>query len=123
MAAKSILLVEDNEDDRVVFTAVLQYYGYEVVPATTGEEGVRMAAELHPDLVVMDIRLPGIDGYEAAKLLKANPETKEIPVIVATLFDLDPQRLRESGSDGYLNKPCAPTELQAEVERLIGAAA
>src|SRR5262249_60337117 len=106
----SILLVEDNEDNRIIYATALRYAGYEVYEAITGTEGVQQARSQRPDLVLMDISVPELDGWEATAILKADPRTKDIPVIAVTAHALpgDEERSLEAGGDGYLPKPVPP---------------
>lgn len=116
---KTILLVEDNEDNRIIYATALRFAGYEVVEAVTGTEGVQRARSSRPDLVLMDISVPELDGWEATAVLKADPSTKHIPVIAVTAHALpgDEQRSLAAGCDGYLAKPIAPAKLLAEIDR------
>ena len=118
----SILLVEDNEDNRIIYATALRYAGYEVYEAITGTEGVEQARAQHPDLVLMDISVPELDGWEATAILKADPRTKHIPVIAVTAHALpgDEERSLEAGCDGYLAKPIPPATLIAEIDRRFG---
>ncbi len=121
-AQKTVLLVEDNEDNRTVYRTILEHFGYDVREARNGEDGVRMAREDDPDLILMDISIPLIDGWEATRMLKADPETAEIPIIALTAHALATDRAKASevGCDGYLAKPCEPRRVVAEVEKFIG---
>ncbi|HEY9226864.1 MAG TPA: response regulator [Gemmatimonadaceae bacterium] len=120
--SKSILLVEDNEDNRIIYATALRYAGYEVFEAITGTEGIQQARTNHPDLILMDISVPELDGWEATAILKADPSTKHIPVIAVTAHALpgDEERSLEAGCDGYLAKPIPPAMLIAEVDRRFG---
>ncbi len=122
-SAKTILLVEDNEDNRTVYRTILEHFGYEVIEARNGEDGIRMAREEHPDLILMDISIPIIDGWEATRILKSDEATSDIPIIALTAHALatDRAKAEEIGCDGYLAKPCEPRRVVAEVERFIGA--
>jgi CheY-like chemotaxis protein len=122
-AAKTVLLVEDNEDNRTVYRTILEHFGFEVVEARNGEDGIRMAREQHPNLILMDISIPVIDGWEATKILKADENTRHIPIIALTAHALatDRAKAEEVGCDGYLAKPCEPRRVVAEVERFLGA--
>lgn len=122
MSEKSVLLVEDNEDNRFIYSTILERRGFRVLEARTGEQGVEMAREHRPDLVLMDISLPVMDGLEATRRLKQDPATSEIPVIAVTAHAMaeDRERAREAGCNGYLVKPIEPSRVLAEVERLIG---
>ncbi|MGH7617999.1 MAG: response regulator [Gemmatimonadaceae bacterium] len=118
----SILLVEDNEDNRFIYATALRYAGYEVFEAITGTEGVAQARAHRPDLVLMDISVPEMDGWEATTVLKSDPSTKHIPIIAVTAHALpgDEERSIEVGCDGYLAKPIPPAALIAEVDRRFG---
>ncbi len=120
---KTILLVEDNEDNRTVYRTILEHFGYEVIEARNGEDGIRMARDELPDLILMDISIPVIDGWEATRILKADEKTSEIPIIALTAHALatDRAKAEEIGCDGYLAKPCEPRRVVAEVEKFIGA--
>jgi CheY-like chemotaxis protein len=119
-----ILLVEDNEDNQTVYRTILEHYGYEVVAAMDGETGVRLARERNPDLILMDVSIPLLDGWEATKLLKSAEETRDIPIIALTAHALasDRDRAKEVGCDGYLAKPVEPRKVVEEVERMLGKA-
>lgn len=116
---KTILLVEDNEDNRIIYATALRYAGYQVVEAVTGTEGVQRARSSHPDLVLMDISVPELDGWEATAVLKADPSTRDIPIIAVTAHALpgDEERSLAAGCDGYLAKPIPPATLLAEIDR------
>ena len=120
---KTVLLVEDNEDNLVVYRTILEHVGYAVVEARDGEEGVARARENLPDLILMDISIPKIDGWEATRRLKAADETKAIPIIALTAHALeeDRQKAMQAGCDGYLAKPVEPRRVVQEVERFLGA--
>ncbi|MGH7476457.1 MAG: response regulator [Longimicrobiales bacterium] len=122
MLPKAVLLVEDNEDNRFIYSTILQRQGYRVLEARTGEEGVSLARERRPDLILMDISLPRMDGFEATRLLKASRQTAAIPIVAVTAHALmqDRLRAREAGCDAYLVKPIEPRKVLAEVERMIG---
>jgi len=122
-SSKTVLLVEDNEDNRTVYRTILEHFGYRVTEARNGEDGVRMAREEHPDLILMDISIPLIDGWEATRMLKSDAATSHIPIIALTAHALATDRAKatEVGCDGYLAKPCEPRRVVAEVERFIGA--
>jgi two-component system, cell cycle response regulator DivK len=121
-APKKVLLVEDNEDNRIIYATALRYAGYSVIEAITGTEGIRQAREGQPDLILMDISIPEIDGWEATTMLKADPETRHIPIVAVTAHALpgDEERSMAAGCDGYLAKPIPPAMLIAEVDRRFG---
>ncbi|GEM_PF-313499 len=119
---KTVLLVEDNEDNRIVYSTILRHFGYRVMEALNGEEGIATARAERPDLILMDISIPIIDGWEATQVLKHDPETRQIPIIALTAHALasDRERAMEVGCDGYLAKPCEPRAVVAEVQRFLG---
>jgi two-component system cell cycle response regulator DivK len=107
MAGELILVVEDNEKNRKLVRDVLTFKGYEIIEAETGEEGVRLAHERHPDLILMDIQLPGIDGATALRQLRADPATRMIPAlaVTASAMEQDRQTIMSAGFEGYQSKP------------------
>lgn len=119
-----ILLVEDNEDNRIVYRTVLEHYGYTVLDAADGEAGVRIARERKPDLILMDVSIPLLDGWEATRLLKADQSTRHIRIIALTAHALaaDRARAEEVGCDGYLAKPVEPRRVVEEVRKLLDSA-
>ena len=121
---KTVLLVEDNEDNLVVYRTILEHVGFAVVEARDGEEGVNRARETLPDLILMDISIPKIDGWEATRRLKAAEPTRAIPIIALTAHALeeDRQKAIQAGCDGYLAKPVEPRRVVQEVERFLGPA-
>jgi two-component system cell cycle response regulator DivK len=122
MTGKCILVIEDIEDNRRIVRDLLTSAGYELIEATTGLEGVRMAVERRPDLILMDIQLPELDGYEATRRIKADPACAAIPIIAVTSYALsgDEAKTREAGCDAYLAKPVSPRALLAKVREFIG---
>lgn len=121
MATAVILLVEDNHDNRVIYRTILEHTGYTVLEAGDGEVGLRTAREARPDLVLLDISIPLMDGWEVARALKADPGTAEIPIIALTAhaMNADRERAAEVGCDGYLAKPVEPRRVVEEVARLL----
>lgn len=117
-----ILLVEDNEMNRDMLSRRLQRRGYEVVIAIDGEQGVSMAKSEAPDLILMDMSLPLIDGWEATRALKTAPETKHIPVIALTAHAMSTDRVKalEAGCDDYDTKPIELVRLLGKMEALLG---
>jgi two-component system cell cycle response regulator DivK len=107
MSGRRILVVEDNTKNLKLVRDVLQFAGFEIIEATTGEDGVELMATEHPDLVLMDLQLPGIDGHAALSLLRADSSTWHIPVVALTAFAMaqDRDRALAAGFDGYLEKP------------------
>ncbi len=121
----TILLVEDNEDNRIVYSTILEYAGHHVVEAPDGETGVALARSERPDLILMDISIPLLDGWEATRILKADPDTRHIPIVALTAHALeeDREKAREVGCDGYIAKPAEPRVVLAEVQRFLAKAA
>jgi CheY-like chemotaxis protein len=119
---QTLLLVEDNEDNRIIYSTVLRHIGYEVVEALDGAQAVALARSVLPDLILMDISIPIIDGWEATQVLKHDPVTRDIPIIALTAHALasDREKAMEVGCDGYLAKPCEPRAVVAEVQRFLG---
>ncbi len=121
MANELILIVEDHEKNRKLVRDVLKFKGYEVIEAETGEEGVRLALERRPSLVLMDIRLPGIDGVEALRRIRADVSTRAIPImaITASVMTEDRQKIMDAGFDAYQSKPLNVKDFVAAVEQLL----
>lgn len=119
---RRILVVEDNPRNLKLVRDVLTHYGFEVAEATTGEEGVRLAAQFAPDLVLMDLQLPGIDGTEALRQIRESESTRSVPVVAVTAFAMDDDRERAlaSGFDGYLEKPISVRALPQQVKDFLG---
>ena len=103
----TVLIVEDNEDSCVIMSAWLEHAGYRVFLARDGVQGIALARAIGPSVILMDVALPEIDGWAAARLLRTSPETKDIPIIALTAMALheDPQRARDAGVAIYLSKP------------------
>lgn len=114
--------MEDNEDNRIIYSTVLRHTGYEVVEALDGVQAVALARSVHPDLILMDISLPEIDGWEATKILRQDPLTRDIPIIALTAHALadDRERANAMGFSSYLAKPIEPRAVVAEVRRWLG---
>ena len=121
MTDELILIVEDNDKNRKLVRDVLTFKGYEVIETETGEEGVELARERSPRLVLMDIRLPGIDGVEALRRLRAEETTRGIPVMAmtASVMSDDRQKIMAAGFDAYQSKPINVTEFVAAVAQLL----
>jgi CheY-like chemotaxis protein len=119
-----ILLVEDNPASRRLAQVLLKSKGHTVYEATTGEEAVELARTQRPDLILMDVQLPGLDGLAATRILKADPATKDIPVVVLTAYAMqgDRERALAAGCDGYISKPINTKEFTVAVSRYLAAA-
>ena len=119
--SRHILLVEDQEDNRRIVRDLLASVDYEVIEAVTGHEGVAMAEKHVPDLILMDIQLPGLDGYEATRRIKANPALRHIPIIAVTSYALsgDSVKAKEAGCDDYIPKPFSPRKLLAMIREYL----
>src|SRR5690606_33686061 len=120
----TVLLVEDHPDNRGIYRTILEHGGLKVLEAEDGETGVRLARERRPDIILMDVSLPMMDGWEATRILKSDPDTAGIPVIAVTAHALqgDRERAEEAGCDGYIAKPAPPREVLLEVQRRLGLA-
>lgn len=119
--SKRILVIEDQEDNRQIVRDLLSASGYELSEAMTGEEGVAFAKRDRPDLILMDIQLPGIDGYEATRRIKGDAELRHIPIIVVTSYALsgDDKKAFAAGCDGYVTKPFSPRLLLAKIREYL----
>jgi two-component system cell cycle response regulator DivK len=124
MSGELILIIEDNEKNRKLARDVLQVKGYQTIESETAEEGIELAREKSPALILMDIQLPGIDGITALKQLRAEPKTKSIPVmaITASAMTHNRQTMLAEGFDGYQTKPISLKDFLGEVERVLAAA-
>lgn len=118
---QTLLLVEDNEDNRIIYSTVLRHRGYTVVEAHDGLQAVALARELRPALILMDLSIPELDGWEATRILRTDPATSEIPIIALTAHALADDRERASamGFTSYLAKPVEPRAVVAEVRRWL----
>jgi two-component system cell cycle response regulator DivK len=118
---KRILVIEDTEDNRQIIRDLLTSFDYELIEAVDGAEGVAMAQAHIPDLILMDIQLPIIDGYEATRRIRAIPELARVPIVAVTSYALsgDEAKTREAGCDGYIAKPFSPRQLLATVREFL----
>jgi two-component system cell cycle response regulator DivK len=116
-----ILVVEDQEDNRRILRDLLTSAGFELIEATTGAEGVLLAERHQPALILMDVQMPVLDGHEATKRIKAQPELRNIPIIVVTSYALsgDEAKARAAGADAYVAKPFSPRALLATIRRFL----
>jgi two-component system, cell cycle response regulator DivK len=119
--SKRILVIEDTEDNRQILRDLLSAAGFDLIEAVDGESGVAMAGAHRPDLILMDIQLPQIDGYEATRRIKADPVLRHIPILAVTSYALsgDEEKTRAAGCDGYIAKPFSPRELLGKVRALL----
>ena len=122
--APLILVVDDYQDAREMYAEYLQFSGFRVAEARNGNEAVTQAFSLRPDLILMDLSLPGMDGWEATRLLKADDRTKHIPVVALTGHALAgaSEGAKRAGCDSFVTKPCLPDDLVVEVRRMLSAA-
>ena len=118
---KRILVVEDQQDNRQILRDLLTSADYAMTEAENGEEALAAVAKQRPDLILMDIQLPIMDGYEATRRIKANPAWKDIPIIVVTSYALsgDEAKAREAGCDAYVTKPYSPRLLLAKIREYM----
>ncbi len=118
-----ILIVEDFDDAREMYRDYLEFSGFRVETARDGVEGLAKARALQPDLILMDLSLPGIDGWEATRLLKADPETNHLLIVALSAHALatEGERARAAGCDGFIAKPCLPPDLVHEVSSYLKA--
>ncbi|MER7250487.1 response regulator [Kribbella sp. NPDC000426] len=116
-----ILVVEDNPKNLKLVRDVLRFSGYDVIEATSGEDGVRLAASEHPDLILMDLQLPGIDGAEALRRIRAEEDNHAVPVVAVTAFAMDADRRNafDSGFTGYVEKPISVRRLPQQIRDFL----
>lgn len=115
---KKFLLIEDNEQNRYLVTFLLTQRGHEVVPAESGPIGIETAGRIHPDLILLDIQLPGMDGYAVARALKSDPALQAVPIVAVTSYAMlgDREQALAAGCNGYIEKPINPRTFVASVE-------
>jgi CheY-like chemotaxis protein len=120
---KKFLLIEDNEQNRYLVTFLLTQRGHEVVPAETGPIGIELAGRIAPDLILLDIQLPGMDGYAVARALKSDPSLQAVPIVAVTSFAMlgDREQALAAGCNGYIEKPINPRTFVTDVERYLTA--
>ena len=123
MAQQIVLLVDDNPDLRVIGTAILTSHGFVAHGAKNGEQGVEMARLHNPDIIIMDLAMPVMDGWEAVERLKADPATAHIPILAATAYAPSEEEIQEAGFCGLLTKPFPPAYLIGGVEHCLRAVA
>jgi CheY-like chemotaxis protein len=124
MADQLILIIEDNERNLKLVRDVLQFNGFQTAEARTAEDGLALASASPPDLVLLDLQLPGIDGMEAFRQLRGSPPTAGVPVVAVTALAMkdDRERVLRAGFDGYLEKPISVRELPGQVRAFLTAA-
>ncbi len=118
---KKILIIEDNENNRYMLKFILEANGYDVIQATDGLKGVNLAISEMPDLILMDIQLPVLDGYEATRQIKSNKKTNKIPIIAVTSYAMigDKEKTIRAGCNGYIEKPINPETIIEEIEKFL----
>jgi two-component system, cell cycle response regulator DivK len=119
---KTVLVVEDDPDTRNIWSTILQHHGYRVYDAPDGTQGILSAREHKPDLIIMNLSMPRLDGISTTVLLRNDPRTRDIPIIACTGFVRDDggDHAEDAGCNAYIEKPCEPSRLVAEIERFIG---
>jgi two-component system cell cycle response regulator DivK len=119
--SRRILIIEDQEDSRRILRDLLSSVGYHLLEASAGDEGVRLAEVHRPDLILMDVQMPVLDGYEATRRIKAQPELRNIPIIVVTSYALsgDDAEAKLAGADAYVAKPFSPRKLLAVIRQFL----
>ena len=119
--AKTVLVVEDNELNMKLFNDLLEVHGYDTVQTRNGKDVLDLARETKPDLILMDIQLPGVSGLDVTKWLKEDDELKHIPVIAVTAFAMkgDEQKIREGGCEDYISKPISVTTFIETIEKYL----
>jgi two-component system, cell cycle response regulator DivK len=118
---RRILVVEDQQDNRQILRDLLASGGFDIIEAEDGQAGIDAAKKHRPDLILMDIQLPVMDGYEATRRIKSDPDLKSIPIIVVTSYALsgDDTKAREAGCDAYVTKPFSPRSLLAKIREFL----
>ena len=119
---KTVMIIEDNELNMRLFNDLLQAQGYNTVQNTNGRDVVKLAREHRPHLILMDVQLPGVSGIELTKLLKADSELRNIPIVAVTAFAMkgDEERIRTGGCDGYISKPISIPVFLETIARFLG---
>lgn len=122
MSPRTILVADDEPDNRAIMVAALGASGYRVCEASGGEEAVALALSELPDLILLDMAMPGVSGWEAVRRIKAMPQTRDIPVFAFTAYALagDDLRAKEAGCDGYVSKPCVPKDVVEKIRNKVG---
>lgn len=117
-----VLVVEDYQDAREMYSEYLRFSGFDVIEASNGMEAIEQATVQQPDIILMDLALPKVDGWEATRQLKSDPRTKDIPVVALTGHALagHADSAQKAGCDAFVTKPCLPDALVAEIQRMLG---
>ncbi len=118
---QTVLIIEDNEQNLYLLTFILNKNGYEVVQARDGHEGIELAGQVIPSLILMDIQLPVMDGYEVARILRSNPALAQVPIVAVTSYAMigDRERALDAGCSGYMEKPINPETFIADIENYL----
>jgi two-component system, cell cycle response regulator DivK len=118
---RTVLLIEDNEQNRYLATFLLERHGYEVVSASDGPMGIELARQTLPQLILLDIQLPSMDGYAVARELRGNPKLTDVPIVAVTSYAMpgDREKSMEAGCSGYIEKPINPETFVLEIERFL----
>ncbi len=121
---RNVLLIEDNPQNRYLVTYLLEQRGYDVIQAESGRLGIELAGQVRPDLILLDIQLPLMDGYAVARVLKGDAQLRSIPIIAVTSYAMvgDREKAMAAGCNGYLEKPINPETFVSEIERFLPAA-
>jgi two-component system cell cycle response regulator DivK len=118
---RTILVIEDNEQNLYLVTFLLETHGHRVVPARNGEEGIELAGRVRPELILLDIQLPGLDGYAVGQALRGNPALDGVPIVAVTSYAMlgDRERVMAAGCNGYIEKPINPDTFLMDVEQFL----
>ncbi|MCR4408121.1 MAG: response regulator [Anaerolineae bacterium] len=118
----TILVIEDNEQNMYMMTFMLKKHGYQVLQARDGKSGIELARREQPDLILLDMQLPVVDGYEVARRLRTLPETRNIPIVGVSSYAMvgDQEKALTAGCDGYFEKPIDPVRFMQEIEKHLG---
>lgn len=121
---KTALLIEDNEQNRYLVTFLLEYHGYRVVPAEDGIRGIELAKQLKPDIVLLDIQLPQMDGYAVARALRTIADLHGVPIIAVTSYAMvgDREKALDAGCSGYIEKPIDPATFTQQISKFVASA-
>ncbi len=116
-----ILVIEDDDKNLYLFTFILERHGYQVIQARDGYAGTELAGQVRPALIILDIQLPGMDGYAVARELRSNPELDDVPIVAVTSYAMvgDKERILAAGCTGYIEKPINPDTFIAEVKQYL----